>query len=225
MSPQQPIRQATLRQGPEWTTPRTVPSGARLRPTHKQARQVFSNGIAVKAFLPPQSGTGGGGEASLSSRVRSPGNEAWNQIRKNCSDPLQPRSIRAQPTWRTLTTSLGSLPAGQWGPPERAPGANAGKQRAFNTLAKDPSEVAGRPHRATRTASELSAKRARTSPPSSPPGQPAMVVAAAPPRLTKQGVWPATVRALGRGHPTTTKGKGRRRRSHHRVVIAPGRPH
>ena len=117
--------------------------------------------------------------------------------------PLQPRSIRAQPTWRTLTTSLGSLPAGQWGPPERAPGANAGKQRAFNTLAKDPSEVAGRPHRATRTASELSAKGADESP-LKPSGATRHGCGCCSPSPDRAGGLASTVSALGRGRATAT---------------------
>ena len=54
---QHPVGQATLRQGPEWTTPCIVPTqktlGARLRPTQKQARQVLRNGNAIKAVSPP----------------------------------------------------------------------------------------------------------------------------------------------------------------------------
>ena len=81
-----------------------------------------------------------------------------NPNQENLFRPLQPRSIRAQPTWRTLNSSLGSLAAGnKWGPPDRAPGANAGKQRASNTPAKGP-------HRATRAFSELPAKGADESP-------------------------------------------------------------
>ena len=150
MGHQHPVGQATLRQGPEWTTPCIVPTqktlGARLRPTQKQARQVLRNGNALNQYLQPQSGNEGRGEAATSSRVRSPGNGSWIQVMECCSDPLQPRSTSAKPTWRTLNSSLGRLGTGSGDPPERVPGAMGhwslvATPRASNTPGKDPTGV------------------------------------------------------------------------------------
>ncbi len=165
---QHPPRQAMLRQGPVRTTPCAVPSGARLRPMQKQARQVLCNDNAIKAVPPPQSGTRGGGEASSSTRVRSPRNEAWIQIRRIFSDPLQPQCCIAKPTWATLNSWLGRLLADNGPPPDRGPGATVATPSTSNTRAEDPSDVTGRPLRSGMRGPALSAKGARDPPPPKP---------------------------------------------------------